>query len=804
MGFVIHKYLGKSLKAPAPSAKKTANDGMKLSHKKKQARRGSQLSVQSALGGEESRSRRTTGSLEGMDLEIPDSAYAKGSAHISPSNNNPTDFLTPPAPRRKSTGRNTTGKLDMYGYGGRRSSLQHTGASHASIEGAPIMKQKSFRRSSLQNDSMYGPGGRGDDDEQHGGPTNDYYLSEDDDFEAFQRDLMFSSGEEQAADAGFETTFVQENRWLKLELRKHKRQFSRLERKLYTMRDQLAYTNASWIDQLHSAQNKHQEEVFQSQRQAEKAANAILEQELEQWKATLSQVVEASQEKQDLANQYGSPKKGDDASAAALQQELQEWKDRHSQSVENTRQIQNILEQESKEKDALLEEAQRRSEWLEAELQMNKLDIEAPADTDTNSGTTTRSPHHQVAVLQDQRKQLENRLQEILLENAQLQNDNSQTYDLQRRVHDLEKSLEQAREEADLQDQVRQRQIHSWKEQSASYHDQIEALKARLNRQRVSRETIQAEYAHRLETSELENHALKEQLRKKETQFNHQLNMKQNTIGHLRGEISSLRSAAPGLLVGSQRNNNFSSSDASIASFGDQPPSIYRKDTSNIISNLTPVRTSSALPDMTAATDDTIVDGISCSSTVKSITLQENSSPTQQHKTLTSKDSSPAGVVQTPSRKASSNQLNSSLESELQLAKQREKELLMQITSLTGKESRAQNQLQEALHRMEVLESYLKQQQQEQQEDQHRGAAAPKREPETEMRSPNKEVWPEPSFDIVLQPRASKSSPVQQPTLSGEELVEKASNGSSLSQNLYERLEQERQRLKERRSRFLS
>ena len=49
-------------------------------------------------------------------------------------------------------------------------------------------------------------------------------------------------------------------------------------------------------------------------------------------------------------------------------------------------------------------------------------------------------------------------------------------------------------------------------------------------------------------------------------------------------------------------------------------------------------------------------------------------------------------------------------------------------------------------------------------------------------------------------PRSSPPSSV----ISADELVEQATSGSALSQNLYQRLEQERQRLKERRAQFLS
>ena len=288
MGFIIHKYfLSKSLKAPPPSESKKKKSG---SH-----RRYSQPVFSSRHA------------AMADYLTVPESAYAS-------SKNNAGSYPSNTASRRRRSGVASLRRASIAG--GTVEESHYPGSSDSFLHSTNM-----HRRMSLQTDSTY---------RQQQQQEFTYFGQIDELQNSFNSNLGLEDTKEESSFGGeseegrfrpqrrFSTSSVgststymmetnhskdttaaaggtlapnsrvrQENKWLQLQLRQYQRHCSHLEAQLYGARDQLAYTNASWLDQLYDAQHKHQQEVFQTQRQAEQASNSILEQEMEELKATL-------------------------------------------------------------------------------------------------------------------------------------------------------------------------------------------------------------------------------------------------------------------------------------------------------------------------------------------------------------------------------------------------------------------------------------------------------------------------------------------------------------------------------------
>lgn len=705
MGFIIHKYfLSKSLSAPPPSDKKKKSG--------KTLRRSSQ-----PAGGVAQPSASDY-------LSVPDNAYA-GSTYGAGA----------PSRRRRNSMSGSTSSFRRASMPAgstviiEESSYNNLDDSMGSL-GLGLGKQKSFRRASLQCDSAYrqeeinnnyGYGYNQDNNNENS--FSGYYQMDDTKEETPYGDWEDSSAagggnvqrrfprrSSTGSAASLDNTengsmdgnsmmgggggggmmsqhpirLQQENRWLQLQLKQVKRHCAQLESKLYGARDQLAYTNASWLDQLYDTQHKHQQEVFQSQRQAEKASNAVLEQEFEELKNTLTRVAQEEakleEKRKELnldnkSNNGGAPNK-EEYNVRQLHAELVEWKERHAQATANGKRIQDILEQEALERNSILRESERRVKWLEEELHAiipPIVDAATAGDEDRYLDPSIPVNARHVALLQQHQSELEERVQELLIENAQLQRGQAQSYELQSEVKELQGALNESLKQQDLHQAWHLRQVEHWKQEAAKWQLQCQQVETNLAHQVTYRETIRGEYANRIETLESENFNLKHELEKKQKQWTHQSNLKERTIESLKNEIDRLGGTRPPAIVGAVEAPR--SGLERVIEIDSVPPA------------------SNKPLDQTVATEDTVFDGASSSSSIPEVPVEKG------HPVVASFSGFPP--------KQSSAVVDSS---ELLLrAQQREKELLLQISRLSESETTAKKQAEQLKQQVQMMKSYLDQ-----------------------------------------------------------------------------------------------
>ena len=119
------------------------------------------------------------------------------------------------------------------------------------------------------------------------------------------------------------------------------------------------------------------------------------------------------------------------------------------------------------------------------------------------------------------------------MENAQLQRGQAQSYALESQVKELKEALNESQEQQALHQAWHLRQVEHWKSET-------EKLQSKLSGQVTSREAIRGEYVSRIESLEAENYNLRDQLEKKETQWKHQVNLKDRTLESLKVEVDRL------------------------------------------------------------------------------------------------------------------------------------------------------------------------------------------------------------------------------------------------------------------------
>ncbi len=638
MGFIIHKYfLSKSLKAPPPSESK----------KKKSStpRRYSQPAIGS----------RGVAQPSAIDfLSVPTTAYASSVAN---------SIYTPSAARRR---RNSMATM-------RRASIAEGTMEDSmnSFEGSSLSKKQN-RRMSLQSDysshqdeSAYNPS----DDLQNS--FSSYYQLEDTKEEApygeweeskrrpqrrfstssVSSSNMMETNHTRESTAVPSSRLRQENKWLQLQLKQYQRLCSQLEAKLYGARDQLAYTNATWLDQLYDAQHKHQQEVFQTQRQAEQASNMILEEEMEELKATLMRVATEEAKLAEKKKEFNGNEEND---VNKLHSELKEWKERHSQATANAKRIQDILEHEARDRNARLHESERQVAWLQEQLQ-----VALPREDNYDDSSCPINPQL-VTMLQNNELKLESRIQELLMENAHLQRGQSEVYELQTQVKELKSVLQESQEQLNLHQAWHSRQMEFWKEETIKWKEQVQQLQAKLDQKMKSREAIRAEYSTRIESLETETVRLKIQEENRQKEWTHRLNMKNRIIENLQSQIGE----------------------------GTLPPTATAPvERSDVIGKL-PTRTeANKLLDTTFATEDTVLDGTSSS-------LSSNIPETGCSTALL----------------GPSYALTQEGQLELHQSHLREKNLLLQISRLEESEANAQRQVQRAHDQIQCLQSIVKEQ----------------------------------------------------------------------------------------------
>jgi hypothetical protein len=735
MGFIIHKYfLSKSLSAPPPSdSKKNKKKGSKAQRRYSQP---------------------AGGGVASDYLTVPDGAYSGNAAsagYNTPRSRRRNSMSSAPSSsqfRRASMPAGGTAIIEEGGSGG--TTMEDSmgsmggggggGGGGGRGPGGMMMmggRQKSFRRASLQTDSTYQReeqsyyqgqqdlqnsfsgyyqmedtkeetayaewAATGDDDNNNTAQRRFPRRSSTGSAVSMESDAPSDADGSAAASSTYNQTqhhhpsiVQQENRWLQLQVKQMKRHCAQLESKLYGARDQLAYTNASWLDQLYDARTKHQQEVFQSQRQAEKASNAVLEEEFEELRNTLTRVAQEEaklDEKKKEMNLHSSNSDGDEQQdheeydVKRVHAELVEWKERYAQATLNNKRIQDILEQEALDRNALLQESERRVNWLEDELKaaippMTEQDVDVSMGyQDTNTALPVNARH--IALLHKHQSQLEERVQELLLENAQLQRGQAQSYELQNQVKELQDSLAESRKQQELHQNLHGRQVDYWKQATAKWQTRARQSEETFAHQVTSREAIRGEYATRIETLELENVNLKHELETKQKQWTHQSNLKERTIASLENDIDRLGGTPP---------------PAMMPVAAEAPSTLER-----IVENMpVPPRENKPL-DQTVATEDTVFNGASSSSSIPEGPIEKGHRGTTPASSDPSLKQAPVPVRDTWSLMAPVD------DSEFIRAQQREKELLIQISRLTESEANAKNHAEQFKQQIAVLEGYLNQ-----------------------------------------------------------------------------------------------
>ena len=531
MGFIIHKYfLSKSLKAPPPSDSK----------KKKKGQAGRRYSQ---AGADDSFSEHLT---------IPEHAYADSNAIPNTPSRRRRSSLSNGIPSHRRASMPTMSGADSMD-GSTRSEFEEFGSSF----------KPTWRRYSLPatTTSQSGEAAHGknkelsyenyynialDSKDDILGSGNKYGYEEADPQRRFSRRSSTSSGISICDSTGSESSngpvrSRQETKHLKRQLDHSLRHCAMLEAELYRMRDQLAYTNTTWKDQFHDAQHRHQEEVFHAQRQAEAVSNALLEEEFDALKSALSLMVQEEAKLEDKKKERSRNRQStenEEYNVKQLLDELNEWKSRHAQVTANSKLVQDILEQENSDLTTLLKENQRRITHLEQELEVAVLGDQEGGTAD-NEELKPISPRL-VALLKNHQYELEERVDDLLMENATLQQGQSESYALQGQVKELKESLKESNDQLAQHQTWHSRQVEHFRQEAAKAQRKAESLQERLSHQVSSRETIRGEYVHRIEAVEAENIRLKELLDRKQDEWEHRVNLKDRTIESLRSKLSEL------------------------------------------------------------------------------------------------------------------------------------------------------------------------------------------------------------------------------------------------------------------------
>ena len=145
-----------------------------------------------------------------------------------------------------------------------------------------------------------------------------------------------------------------------------------------------------------------------------------------------------------------------------------------------------------------------------------------------------------VALLKNHQYELEERVDDLLMENATLQQGQSESYALQGQVKELKESLKESNDQLAQHQTWHSRQVEHFRQEAAKAQRKAESLQERLSHQVSSRETIRGEYVHRIEAVEAENIRLKELLDRKQDEWEHRVNLKDRTIESLRSKLSEL------------------------------------------------------------------------------------------------------------------------------------------------------------------------------------------------------------------------------------------------------------------------
>jgi hypothetical protein len=540
MGFIIHKYfLSKSLKAPPPSDSKKK--------KGKAGRRYSQAGVDDSFS---------------EHLTIPEHAYAdSASSAVLPS--------TPSRRRRSSLSNGVPSHRrasmpTMSGASIEQDSVD--GSTRSEFEEFDSSFKPAWRRYSMPA-NMTSKSGEGvpvndrelsyenyynialDSKEDILGSGNKYGYEETDPQRRYSRRSSTSSGISRCDSTASESSNgpmrsrqdTNSHKLLKRQLDQSLRHSAMLEAELYRLRDQLAYTNTSWKDQFHTAQHRHQEEVFHAQRQAEAVSNALLEQEFDALKSAMNLMVQEEAKLEDKKKERSCHDESSDKEEYNVKQllsELKEWKSRHAQVTANSKLVQDILEQENSDLTILLKENQRRISHLEEELEVAVLGDQEGGEADDEESKPI-SPRL-VALLKNHQYELEERVDELLMENANLQQGQSESYALQGQVKELKEALKESNNQLVQHQTWHTRQVEHFRQEAAKAQRKAKSLQESLSHQVTSRETIRGEYVHRIEAVETENVRLKELLDRKQDEWEHRVSLKDRTIESLRSKLSEL------------------------------------------------------------------------------------------------------------------------------------------------------------------------------------------------------------------------------------------------------------------------
>jgi hypothetical protein len=283
-----------------------------------------------------------------------------------------------------------------------------------------------------------------------------------------------------------EQTLRQENQRLQLQLEQQQEHCEHLETKFHGTRDELAYNNASWIDQLHSVQGQYQTQIFQQQRQAESVGNAILEQELEEWRRIQHEVSDTLVNSKDHTAKLEQEIK-------CLQAEVQKWRDRHANTEEQS------------------------EDWYEErKTKLVPRDLQGGSRMFQNGEEGEEPPESTspvAIVVQPQQRSQQ-------LENGQLKH--ARTVELEAKVLECEQTIRELQQEKDIEEAMQSRQLMEWKDRAKRYQAELEKLQGRQVKQEELEDASRAEWTAQVTELETENHELEQRLLRREQHWNHE------------------------------------------------------------------------------------------------------------------------------------------------------------------------------------------------------------------------------------------------------------------------------------------
>jgi hypothetical protein len=304
---------------------------------------------------------------------------------------------------------------------------------------------------------------------------------------------------------GYEGSFDEQqlrmhNKRMQQQLETLKASCNRLEQQYGQARDELAHTKATYNSQFQHRLTETQNLVRKQQQDDEQIQNANLLEEfnqLEQYQTQIEMLENAQKESQ--------------------QQQVQ----RQATSQRERKQL-FVQNQELQTK---LEEAQRRVEWLEQQLQQQQQQQQLLAAQQAATAYDSDDDGY------------ENNARNTT---STTSNNNSELLSQSRIIQEqLEQSIIELKQDQEMENMLQCRQILEWKQRSRQYQQELELAQRQLSNQQAMRDSYRLEWARRIEQLELTNQELEQHLKSKEEQHTHKLRLQQRAIESLEAQLAN-------------------------------------------------------------------------------------------------------------------------------------------------------------------------------------------------------------------------------------------------------------------------